>query len=86
MDYQGLPRPLLIQLHEQSDFDDIVYLVRQIFHFTYMSWRSFFPAAEPVTISYSRMIAKALGSLKPVQDWNSSVLTVGPLRGSMWFL
>jgi hypothetical protein len=85
-DAQGLPRPLMITLHEMSDFTDLSYLTWQIYHFTYMSWRSFFPAAEPVTIAFSRIIAKALGSLKPVAEWNSSVLTVGPLRGSMWFL
>lgn len=85
-DFQGLPHPLRIELHPESDFDDLTYLVRQVYHFTYMSWRSFFPAGEPVTVMYSRMIAKALGSLKPIDGWNSSVLTVGQLRGSMWFL
>lgn len=85
-DYQGLPRPLKVELHEESDFDDLIYLVRQIYHFTYMSWQSFSPATEPVTITYSRMISKALGNLKAIEGWNSSVLTVGSLRDSMWFL
>jgi hypothetical protein len=83
---QGIPRPLRIELHKDSDFTDLTYLVRQIYHFTYVSWRSYFPAAEPVTIAYSRMIAKALGSLRPVPGWNSSVLTVGSLRSTLWFL
>ena len=47
-DYQGLPQPLLIELHPESDFTDLTYLVRQVFHFSYLSWRSFFPAIEPV--------------------------------------
>lgn len=85
-DYQGLPRPLKIELHEDSDFDDLTYLVRQIYHFTYMSWRSFSPSTEPITIAYSRLISRALGNLKMVSGWNSSVLTVGTLRDSMWFL
>ena len=85
-DYQGLPKPLKIELHADSDFDDLTYLVRQIYHFTYMSWRSFSPSTEPVTISYSRWISKALGNLKAVSGWNSCVLTVGSLRDSMWFL
>ena len=83
---QGLPRPLLVSLHEESDLTDLTYLMRQIYHFTYVSWRSFFPATEPVTIQYSRMIAKSLGSLKAVDDWNSAVISTGSLRNSKWFL
>ena len=85
-DAQGLPRPLLIELHPESDFTDLTYLVRQVFHFSYLSWRSFFPAEEPVTILYSRLIAKALGNLKLVPGWHSDTLTVGALRNSLWFL
>lgn len=85
-DYQGLPQPLLIELHPESDFTDLTYLVRQVFHFSYLSWRSFFPAIEPVTILYSRLIANALGNLRLVPGWQSQALTVGPLRDSMWFL
>jgi hypothetical protein len=83
---QGLPQPLLVELHSDSDFTDLPYLLRQIYHFTYMSWRSFFPATEPVTILYSRQIAKLLGNLRAVNGWNSTVLTMGALRGRRWFL
>ena len=83
---QGLPKPLLVELHPDSDFDDMTYLLRQIFHFTYLSWRSFFPGSEPVTISYSRLIARLLGNLKEVAGWDSTVLAVGALRNRQWFL
>ena len=83
---QGIPRPLLVELHQDSDFVDLPYLLRQIYHFTYMSWQSFFPATEPVTILYSRLIARMLGNLKPVTGWSSKVLAVGSLRNSRWFL
>lgn len=83
---QGIPRPLLVELHPDSDFKDLPYLLRQIYHFTYMSWQSFFPATEPVTILYSRLIARMLGNLKPVTGWNSKVLSVGSLRNRRWFL
>lgn len=82
---QGLPNPLLIELHTDSDFTDLTYLVRQIYHFSYMSWRSFMPASEPVTIAYSQLIARLLGNLKTVSDWNSQVLA-GGLRDRRWFL
>jgi hypothetical protein len=52
---QGLPSPLFVDLHTESDFTDMIYLLRQIYHFTYISWRSFFPASEPVTIMYSQL-------------------------------
>jgi hypothetical protein len=83
---QGLPQPLLIELHGDSDFTDLTYLVRQIFHFTYTSWRSFMPATEPVTIKYSHRIAEVLGNLKDVPGWSSDVVAMGSLRERMWFL
>ncbi len=83
---QGLPRPLLLTLHPESDFVDLTYLARQVFHFSYLSWRSYFPAIEPVSITYSRLIANALGNLRSVPGWNSASLTVGTLRNRMWFL
>jgi hypothetical protein len=83
---QGLPRPLRLTLHSDSDFRDLTYLARQVYSFSYLSWRSYFPAIEPVSITYSRLIANALGNLRSVPNWNSAVLTAGVLRNRMWFL
>ena len=83
---QGLPRPLLLELHPDSDFSDLTYLVRQAFHFSFMSWRSFFPSHEPVTILYSRWIARMLGNLQAVPDWDSVSLNQLRDRRAMWFL
>lgn len=83
---QGLPRPLLLELHPDSDFSDLTYLVRQVFHFSFMSWRSFFPSHEPVTILYSRWIARMLGNLKSVPNWDSMSLNQLRDRRAMWFL
>jgi len=85
-DEQGLPQPLLLELHPDSDFTDLAYLAREVYHFTYASWRSFMPATEPVTIKYSELIAGLLGNLKTVAGWDSTVLTMGGLRGRCWFL
>jgi len=84
--FQGTPKPLLIELHPASDFSDMTYLIRQIFHFSFMSWRSYFPSTEPITIKYSKLIARQLGNLKMIDEWNSQVITVGPLRDRKWFL
>ena len=83
---QGMPRPLLLELHPDSDFSDLTYLVRQAFHFSFMSWRSFFPSHEPVTILYSRWIAKMLGNLKVVPGWDGAALNQMRDRRAMWFL
>lgn len=83
---QGMPRPLLLELHPDSDFSDLTYLVRQAFHFSFMSWRSFFPSHEPVTILYSRWIANMLGNLRAVPDWDGTALNLMRDRRAMWFL
>ena len=83
---QGMPRPLLLELHRDSDFVDLTYLVRQAFHFSFMSWRSFFPSHEPVTILYSRWIANMLGNLRAIPDWDGSGLRYMRDRRAMWFL
>ena len=83
---QGMPRPLLLELHQDSDFSDLTYLVRQAFHFSFMSWRSFFPSHEPVTVLYSRWIAGMLGNLTAVPDWDRAGLTHMRDRRAMWFL
>jgi hypothetical protein len=83
---QGTPRPLLVELHYDSDFTDLAYLLRQIYHFSYMSWRSFTPGTEPITITYSRLIARLLGNLKTVSGWNNRVVTYGNLKDRRWFL
>ena len=83
---QGMPRPLLLELHPDSGFSDLTYLVRQAYHFSFMSWRSFFPSHEPVTILYSRWIANLLGNLKTVPDWDGSALNLMRDRHAMWFL
>lgn len=83
---QGIPRPLLLELHRDSDFADLTYLVRQAFHFSFMSWRSFFPAHEPVTILYSRWIARMLGNLRTLSNWDGAGLRHMRDRRAMWFL
>lgn len=83
---QGVPRPLLLELHPDSDFSDMTYLVRQAFHFSFMSWRSFFPSDEPVTVLYSRWIANLLANLRAVDGWDASALAQLRDRRAMWFL
>ncbi len=80
-----LPRPLLIHLHRKSTGCDLPYLTDQVLKFTSLTWRSTQPAAEPVTIYYSSLIAGLLMRLKAVHGWSPNVLNT-KLRASKWFL
>lgn len=80
-----LPKPLLINLHQDSTFLDLDYLAEQVLKFTALSWRSTLPAGTPVTIYYSERIAELLARLRQVPDWSATALQI-KLRWSRWFL
>jgi hypothetical protein len=82
---QGAPQPLLIQLHRESTFTDLDYLAGQVFRFSALSWRRLYPSRTPVTTVYSDLIARLLGQLRSVRNWNSDI-TSTKLRESRWFL
>lgn len=81
----GMPKPLLIKLHERSSFNSLDYLTRQIFEFSCISWRSFFPSSRPVTIEYSNQVANLLGNLRKSGHWNQDLLNHS-LKFKAWFL
>lgn len=82
---EGIPQPLLVELHPESTYRDISAIARQVFQFTGLSWGSMKPVAEPVTIHYARLIAKMLGRLDGHPAWSDRVLDTH-LRTSRWFL
>ncbi len=81
----GVPRPVLLRIHRDSTFTDPVYLARQVYAFAGHSWQGFFPCDMPVTIEYSAMIARLLGNLATLPEWNSSAL-LGNIGWTRWFL
>lgn len=82
----GLPKPLLLTLHRDSTFTDILYLTNQVYWFSNHSWRSFLPAAMPVTIYYSDLVAGLLGRLDRLGNrWSPSVM-LGKIGTTRWFL
>lgn len=82
----GLPRPLLLTLHRDSTFTDLIYLTKQVYWFSNHSWRSFLPAAMPVTIYYSDLVAGLLGRLDRLGNrWSPSVM-LGKIGTTRWFL
>jgi len=84
-DTDGIPSPLLLKLHHDSNFTSMEYLAKQAFQFTSHSWRTFLPASLPVTIAYSELIARLLGDLSRLTKWSPDVLR-GKLGRSRWFL
>ena len=82
---QGCPHPVLINLHQDSTFTNLEYVVRQIFNLSFMSWRGFNPSTLPVSIAYSQMIVDLLGHLKYVKNWNPETLATR-LKERRWFL
>jgi hypothetical protein len=81
----GIPRPVLLRLHRGSTFSDMTYLARQVYFFASHSWRAFTPSGLPVTVDYSRMMAKLLGQLDTTTNWQPDVL-IGRTGSRRWFL
>lgn len=79
------PSPLLLKLHDKSTFKDMDYLVRQVFDFSCLSWRTLLPSPAPITILYSDLIAKNLLMLKDISGWSIEDM-LGPIGRTRWFL
>ena len=76
---------VLLRLGRGSTFNDMTYLTRQVNTFACHSWRSYFPSPLPVTILYSELIARMLGNLSTLPQWNPIQL-VGRIGEGRWFL
>jgi hypothetical protein len=81
----GLPRPILLRLGRGSTFNAMTYLTRQVNTFACHSWRSYFPSPLPVTILYSDLIARLLGHLSTLPQWNPAQM-LGRIGETRWFL
>jgi len=82
---RGCPAPLRVTLNANSTFKDIDYLCQQIYEFSFMSWRGFFPSTEPVTLLYSHFIAKMNGYLEKVEGWSGDVILTS-FKDKLWFI
>lgn len=81
----GHPKCILVSLHPGSTFRDIAYLSRQIYNFSFQSWRSYFPSSLPVTILYSDLIAFYLGIFKSIPTWDEGYIN-NRAGTAKWFL
>ena len=79
------PSPLLVELHSDSTYKELGSLVRQVFQFTGLSWKSVRPISEPVTLLYPKLIARLVSRLSSHPDWSDDLMATYLLR-SRWFL
>ncbi|MBI1184229.1 Piwi domain protein [bacterium] len=66
-------------------FYDLEYISRQVFSFTYLSWRSFLAQERPATMLYSVLIARLLGKMRNIPGWDPDALNY-TLKRKKWFL
>jgi len=83
----GTPVPIEITMDRRSTvrikyFYD---LVKQIYDFSRINWRGINATAIPVTINYSKLIARLLGNIENVANWNK-IVNNGKLTNKAWFL
>lgn len=82
---QGCPSPMLVSIHPNSTFTSLDYISEQVFSLTFMSWRSFTPSTQPVSVSYPNMVVSLLANLRQIPNFNPDIL-ITKLRESRWFL
>lgn len=84
-DLQGCPSPMLVSVHPNSTFNSLDYIAKQVFDLTFMSWKTFMPSTQPVSIAYPNMVVDLLGNLRQIPNFNPDIL-ITKLRESRWFL
>ena len=82
----GVPRVLDIRMDKRStlSLDKFPNLIKQIYDFSYINWRGFNAKTIPVTLNYSKLIARMVIELG-IQHWNE-IIAEGKLRDKSWFL
>ena len=76
--------PIQVRLDERSEYRDLYEITRQVLYFTHLSYRTFMPPSQPVTIKYPNLMAKMVSELKKVPNWDYSILN--KLNDKLWFI
>jgi hypothetical protein len=84
--FQGLPDPVLLRLHERSTFRDMRTLAKQVSDFSCHSWRTFGTSRVPITLQYADEIAKQLAGLDLTPGWDNEDAALGRIMRRPWFL
>lgn len=84
----GVPDgPLLTELDERSDVgpEALEGLVEQAFRLSHANWRGFNARSQPVTLVYGEHLARLVGHLEEVDNWDPQALR-SELQRRPWFL
>lgn len=81
---KGNPSPLSIHLDARSTFTDLNYLAKQVFFFSFISFRSFTPSKKPITILYPSIMTKLTEQMKMIPSWDFDKLQY--IGEKQWFL
>ncbi len=76
--------PIQIRLDRRSEYRDLYEITRQVLYFTHLSYRTFIPPSQPVTVKYPNLMAKMVSELKKVPGWDYSILN--HLNEKLWFI
>ena len=76
--------PIQVRLDERSEYRDLYEITRQVLYFAHLSYRTFIPVGQPVTIKYPNLMAKMVSELKKVPNWDYSMLN--KLNNKLWFI
>jgi len=82
----GVPRVLDVRIDRRSTISPDRYpdIFKQIYEFSFINWRGFNAARIPVTLNYSKLIARMIIEVG-TNNWNS-IITQGKLRDKAWFI
>ena len=76
--------PIQVRLDKRSEYRDLYEITRQVLYFAHLSYRTFIPPGQPVTVKYPNLMAKMVSELKKVPEWDYSILN--HLNEKLWFI
>lgn len=76
--------PVRFTLHKDSTFRDLFSLAKQVYWFSYLSYRSYNPARKPVTTLYPWLITSLLEKMKSVEGWDKDIIR--RMEDKLWFI
>ena len=76
--------PVRFTLHKDSTFKDMYALVRQVYWFSYLSYRSYKPARKPVTTLYPWLITSLLEKMKSIEGLDRDMIL--RMEDKLWFI
>lgn len=81
-----MPTVLNVRIDKRSTLtpDYFPYIFKQIYDFSFVNWRGFNAAAIPITLNYSKLIARMVINIG-ISNWNQ-IIASGRLRDKGWFL